>query len=76
MQTLIYPQREVFLKHSYLNRQRFLDWQIKHTTKNSKQAILAFKGDVYAGLEAWKFKKEDFKFAQKKLRMLSGLYGL
>ena len=59
-----------------LNRQRFLDWQIKHTTKNSKQAILAFKGDVYAGLEAWKFKKEDFKFAQKKLRMLSGLYGL
>ena len=59
-----------------LNRQRFSDWQIKHTTKNSKQAILAFKGDVYEGLEAWKFKKEDFSFAQKKLRVLSGLYGL
>ncbi|HAD21222.1 MAG TPA: hypothetical protein DCF87_03800, partial [Opitutae bacterium] len=37
---------------------------------------LAFKGDVYEGLEAWKFKKEDFSFAQKKLRVLSGLYGL
>ncbi|MDH5360778.1 MAG: peroxide stress protein YaaA, partial [Gammaproteobacteria bacterium] len=39
-------------------------------------AVLAFKGDVYTGLDAESFSAADFKFAQKHLRILSGLYGL
>ena len=59
-----------------LNKERFQQWEHKHDQKNSKQAILAFKGDVYEGLRAWEFSKTDFSFAQKHLRVLSGLYGL
>ena len=58
-----------------LNRQRFKAWAAKHDKKTSKQAILAFKGDVYEGLKAWDFSADDFDFAQKHLRILSGLYG-
>ena len=43
---------------------------------NAKQALLAFKGDVYTGLGADKFSKKDLKFAQTHLRILSGLYGV
>lgn len=39
-------------------------------------AILAFKGDVYTGLQAETFSEDDFDFAQQHLRMLSGLYGV
>ena len=63
-------------KLAELNLQRFQSWQVNHENENSKQAILAFKGDVYEGLQAWDFNKNDFKFAQKHLRILSGLYGL
>ena len=59
-----------------LNKERYQQWKKKHDQQNSKQAILAFKGDVYEGLKAWEFKKSDFTYAQKHLRMLSGLYGL
>jgi len=59
-----------------LNTQRFADWKPPFTPANSKQAILAFKGDVYLGLEADKYSPQDFNFAQKNLRILSGLYGL
>lgn len=59
-----------------LNRERFHKWEIKHNEANAKQAILAFKGDVYEGLRAWEFTKNDFTFAQKHLRVLSGLYGI
>jgi cytoplasmic iron level regulating protein YaaA (DUF328/UPF0246 family) len=59
-----------------LNRERFQKWIATHSQENAKQAILAFKGDVYEGLRAWEFTKHDFKYAQKKLRVLSGLYGL
>ena len=59
-----------------LNKERFQQWEHKHIQENSKQAILAFKGDVYEGLRAWEFSKTDFSFAQKHLRVLSGLYGL
>jgi cytoplasmic iron level regulating protein YaaA (DUF328/UPF0246 family) len=59
-----------------LNRERFLNWQPSPTEKNSKQAILAFKGDVYEGMRAWEFSKKDFAYAQKNLRVLSGLYGI
>ncbi|MEX1032873.1 MAG: peroxide stress protein YaaA [Cellvibrionaceae bacterium] len=59
-----------------LNHDRFQKWKPTYTTSNAKQAILAFKGDVYTGLEADTFKAADFKFAQKHLRILSGLYGV
>ena len=59
-----------------LNRKRFMNWKLKHDQANAKQAILAFKGDVYEGLRAWEFSKSDFTYAQKHLRVLSGLYGI
>ncbi|MEC7627635.1 MAG: YaaA family protein, partial [Verrucomicrobiota bacterium] len=63
-------------KLAELNRERYQSWRFKHDSKSSKQAILAFKGDVYEGLQAWNFKKGDFNYAQKSLRILSGLYGI
>src|SRR5690606_35136189 len=59
-----------------LNANRYQTWQTPFTPENAKQAVLAFKGDVYVGLEAENFSEEDFKFAQNHLRILSGLYGL
>ena len=59
-----------------LNFERFVDWQIPFTKKNARPALLAFKGDVYTGLEAETFSSEDFRFAQQHLRILSGLYGV
>ncbi|MDG3088986.1 peroxide stress protein YaaA [Vibrio hannami] len=59
-----------------LNVARFEQWQESFTPENAKQSILAFKGDVYTGLEAETMSEEDFNFAQSHLRILSGLYGL
>ena len=59
-----------------LNAARFGSWQPAFTPDNAKQALLAFKGDVYTGLNAEDFSEADFDFAQQHLRMLSGLYGL
>ena len=59
-----------------LNQQRYAEWQTPFTTDNARQAILAFKGDVYLGLEAWNLSSRDLNWAQKHLRILSGLYGL
>ncbi|PHM66279.1 peroxide stress protein YaaA [Xenorhabdus stockiae] len=59
-----------------LNAARFGEWQPDFTPENARQAILAFKGDVYAGMQAETFSDADFDFAQSHLRMLSGLYGV
>ncbi len=59
-----------------LNQQRFEQWQLPFTQDNAKQALLAFKGDVYIGLAAEEYSSRDFTFAQKNIRILSGLYGL
>jgi cytoplasmic iron level regulating protein YaaA (DUF328/UPF0246 family) len=59
-----------------LNFDRFLNWHTPFDASNAKQAVLAFKGDVYTGLNAAEFNAADFKFAQKHLRILSGLYGV
>lgn len=59
-----------------LNDERFKTFQKDFTTENSKQAILAFKGDVYTKIDVDEYSKADFDFAQKHLRILSGLYGL
>ncbi|QZY91019.1 peroxide stress protein YaaA [Pantoea dispersa] len=63
-------------KLAHLNADRFSQWQPPFSPDNARQAILAFKGDVYTGLQAETFSEADFDFAQKHLRMLSGLYGL
>ena len=59
-----------------LNDERFKNFQNDFTEENSKQAILAFKGDVYTKIDVDEYSKEDFEFAQEHLRILSGLYGL
>jgi hypothetical protein len=55
---------------------RFNEWKTPFTMNNAKQALLAFKGDVYSGIDAESFSTQDLKFAQKHLRILSGLYGV
>jgi cytoplasmic iron level regulating protein YaaA (DUF328/UPF0246 family) len=59
-----------------LNYGRYLSWSQPFDVDNAKQAVLAFKGDVYTGLDAESFKSDEFKFLQKHVRILSGLYGL
>lgn len=58
-----------------LNVSRYQSFKTPFTTKNAKQAILAFKGDVYGGIDIEHFTAEDFDYAQDHLRILSGLYG-
>ena len=58
-----------------LNVARFKSFSTPFTTKNAKQAIFAFKGDVYGGLELNDFTEDDYAYAQDHLRILSGLYG-
>jgi cytoplasmic iron level regulating protein YaaA (DUF328/UPF0246 family) len=59
-----------------LNHQRFMNWGEPFTTDNARQALFAFKGDVYNGLEANSMNAADLTYAQRHLRILSGLYGL
>ena len=63
-------------KLSGLNAARFGQWSQPFTPSNARQAILAFNGDVYTGLDANSFSEADFDFAQQHFRILSGLYGL
>jgi len=63
-------------KLGQLNAERFRNWHTPFTPDNARPSVLAFKGDVYTGLDAESFSEEDFSFAQKHLRILSGLYGL
>ncbi len=63
-------------KLGVLNYDRFQAWKTPFPKKQAKQAVLAFKGDVYTGLEAETFNAKAFDFAQKHLRILSGLYGV
>lgn len=63
-------------KLAELNFQRFQVWSLPFTPENSWQAVLMFNGDVYQGLQAENFSDENFDYAQKHLRILSGVYGL
>lgn len=63
-------------KIAQLNRDRFQDWQPEFSFANARQAIFAFKGDVYTGLDAYSLNDSQLKHVQEHLRMLSGLYGL
>ena len=59
-----------------LNHRRYMNWSLPFTSRNAKQALFAFRGDVYTGLDADSFSARDVTFAQKHLRILSGLYGV
>ena len=62
---------------SILNFERNMNWQVPKKPSNEvRQAIFAFKGDVYVGLDSETLSKSDIKYAQKNLAILSGLYGL
>lgn len=63
-------------KLAVLNYQRFQRFSTPLTLQNSKQALLAFKGDVYNPIEASNLSATDLGFAQNTLRILSGLYGV
>ena len=59
-----------------LNAARFGQWQMPFNTSNARPAVLAFNGDVYTGFDAKTLTEKDFDYAQKHMRILSGLYGL
>jgi|TARA_B100001057_G_scaffold493683_1_gene588672 cytoplasmic iron level regulating protein YaaA (DUF328/UPF0246 family) len=64
-------------KLATLNHDRYAQWSAKFDENSGARAsILAFKGDVYLGLSAQTMSKQDFTWAQKRLRVLSGLHGL
>ncbi len=59
-----------------LNAARFASWRKTFTEANARQAVLAFDGDVYDGLDARSLTQRQLDWSQKHLRILSGLYGL
>jgi uncharacterized protein len=59
-----------------LNHRRFMNWSQPFNKSNARHSLLAFKGDVYVGLEAETLDDNQLSFAQQHLRILSGLYGL
>ena len=59
-----------------LNAERYATWSYPFTQENSRQAIYAFNGDVYQGLDSFSLDEREMDFAQKHLRILSGLYGI
>jgi len=59
-----------------LNVARYQAWSPRFTEKNSKQAVLAFNGDVYEGLAAAELTEKDLEWAQSHIAILSGLYGV
>ena len=63
-------------KLTKLNVERYANWQTQAKKSNAKQALLAFRGDIYSGMDVDDYKIKDFNFAQKHVRILSGLYGI
>ncbi len=59
-----------------LNHVRFQEMSLPLTEENAKPCVLAFQGDVYKGLDASSLESRDLEWAQGRLRILSGLYGL
>lgn len=59
-----------------LNVQRYLDWEPTFTLENARQAVLAFNGDVYEGLQANELSDVQLEWAQQHALILSGLYGI
>lgn len=63
-------------KLAELNHKRNLEWSLPFDITNARQAVAAFQGDVYTGLQADNWSASDYAWAQEHLRILSGLYGL
>ncbi len=63
-------------KLAALNVARYQAWRPRFTATNSRQALLAFNGDVYEGLEARTLASKDLDWAQSHVAILSGLYGV
>ena len=63
-------------KLANINFSRYLSWNSESTLDNAKQAVLAFKGDVYSGLDVESLSSKELNWAQNHVRILSGLYGL
>ena len=59
-----------------LNADRHFNWQVPFTTKNAKQTVFVFNGEVFRGLDAGSFTPDEFVYLQSHLRILSGLYGV
>ena len=59
-----------------LNFERNQEWQLPFTQDNARQALYAFSGDVYRGLDAYSIETEKMDFVQDTVRIISGLYGL
>ncbi len=67
---------KISMKLAETNVQRFRKWHLPFSPDNAKQALFAFRGDVYTGLSADSLSASDIDFTQHHLRILSGLYGL
>lgn len=63
-------------KLAELNWQRNQEWQTPFTLENARQAVYAFDGDVYTGLDVYSLSEDKIRVLQDKVRILSGLYGL
>jgi cytoplasmic iron level regulating protein YaaA (DUF328/UPF0246 family) len=59
-----------------LNANRYQNWKLPFDLNNAKQAIYAFTGDVYKGLDALSLNDDSINYAQSNLKLLSGLYGI
>ncbi len=59
-----------------LNHDRYADWKAPFSRRNARPAVLAFNGDAYQGLRAHEFSGRDLGWAQRHLRILSGLHGV
>lgn len=67
---------DISSKLAELNWQRNQDWHVPFTPDNARQAVYAFDGDVYTGLDVYTLPEDKVSILQDKLRILSGLYGL
>ncbi len=63
-------------KLAQLNVERYSKWHLPFSSDNAKQAVLAFNGEVFHGLDAKSLSEDNFKYLQSHLRILSGLYGV
>jgi cytoplasmic iron level regulating protein YaaA (DUF328/UPF0246 family) len=59
-----------------LNAERFIQWSWPFNSTKARQAIYAFNGEAYNGLDAWSLNHKEIETAQKQLRILSGMYGV
>ena len=63
-------------KLAQLNVERYQNWHTPFSLTNAKQALTAFRGDVFSGMAVDSYSEEDFRFAQSHIRIMSGLYGI